>query len=350
MMIYTEVPYTSRIGQEEGSLMAGSSERRSQRPKMEQLACDKLARMLDLCVSKYRHAFRHMRGDLRRGIITLTSKRRTRMDKTATERFVLLRAEGLLTTLRQSLGGLLPQDTSPEELQTFGNRFLFNFGQRLGTSDSCLLEANAIQASTTPAGSEERVWACMVLLERLFGLPAMLSSGGWGSADFNFTPEFLRFLTGASPSDFKSSSCDQTCQKEKKELQPTSQSSSPPASSLFHVRISVAQSVEAVEFLKHEEREGINSSTTTKGNNRLPMSGEPGAEQRHAAEPVCVMLSGYINGFIKHMVVSCSVAHGAPLHLVADDLATTEIACRARGAECCQFVTTTRASILSHML
>jgi len=318
---------------------------------------------------------------------------------------VLLRAEGLLTTLRQvcvnvvcvhsqphswihqffllssptshqSLGGLLPQDTSPEELQTFGNRFLFNFGQRLGnvsweslllfflqislsrhprvsktgTSDSCLLEANAIQASTTPAGSEERVWACMVLLERLFGLPAMLSSGGWGSADFNFTPEFLRFLTGASPSDFKSSSCDQTCQKEKKELQPTSQSSSPPASSLFHVRISVAQSVEAVEFLKHEEREGINSSTTTKGNNRLPMSGEPGAEQRHAAEPVCVMLSGYINGFIKHMVVSCSVAHGAPLHLVADDLATTEIACRARGAECCQFVTTTRASILSHML
>jgi hypothetical protein len=93
----------------------------------------KLVRMEEMCVSRYRNVFHHMKGDIRKGIITLSEKpsylRRRKARKSvrvrslisanlglrsgqqterslmttqqASERYVLMRAEGLAITLRQ---------------------------------------------------------------------------------------------------------------------------------------------------------------------------------------------------------------------------------------------------------
>lgn len=113
---------------EEGEPGEPGGEEQRQRLSGEKRVRAKLVRLEEMCVSRYRNVFHHMKGDVRKGIITLSEKpsyaRRRKSRKSvrivivivifiyldshhslwihqASERYVLLRAEGLAVTLRQ---------------------------------------------------------------------------------------------------------------------------------------------------------------------------------------------------------------------------------------------------------
>jgi hypothetical protein len=106
----------------------------------------------------------------------------------------------------------------------------------------------------------------------------------------------------------------------------------------------VAQSVEAVEFLsKHAQKN--ESESESEGESEGESDSEPSYRRTHEGakksrhSPVCLMLSGFIDGYVKHTIGSCVAAQGPPLHLIPEDLVTVEVACKSQGAECCEFVT-----------
>jgi hypothetical protein len=111
----------------------------------------------------------------------------------------------------------------------------------------------------------------------------------------------------------------------------------------------VAQSVEAVEFLsKNGESKDSESESESESDNDDPSGGSSSnssnrrkrkQSKRDTASPVCLMLSGYIDGYVKQTIGACACAHGSPLYLVPEDLVTVEVACKSQGAECCEFVT-----------
>lgn len=158
-------------------------------------------------------------------------------------------------------------------------------------------------------------------MEQLFGLAAMLSSTGWGLVNFAFSPEFLRSLGKMEERVIKTK---KRAGSDAGSLERTAvpQASCSPLSA-FYLKVCVAQSIEALEHLNE-----LNSA-------KKEEDGVSDAEQK-VESPVCVLLSGFIDGFVKQ---TCSSAAGPPLSLVPDDLVTVEIACKSQGADCCEFVT-----------